>query len=407
MGMKESWLTPGVGGLGELPALRDGSQWIVGFDSIVDYVHHTSKDVNPDLDGRSPGVQADITASVYWIGFKSIGHIADERCRFSSLIESHGQPLLDLNLYVSRENYVSATRPAYSNLLHWPEQWLIPSQRRAAAQSRTESLVDLDGDDTEPMRSQSTSGLIPHSLLSSRPSISALVKQPRLSSRFRLTALADAFLEPIQRLLGQKRYLLTEDGPTRLDCVAFAYLSLARIPSLPEPWLAELMLSRYPTLCVYLDEFSREVFGRGLDDRDASPTSWPQNMAAGSESSRKEQGPALPWKTSTPPTLFSTASALLENGLDSIPVVQHYRETGSSSPTLHANPTAGENAPIPPHLLSSLLPIAGFLTALGAYLFSRGFPPLEGYFSPKSETYRLNDLGEAGALLSVMPFQRT
>lgn len=56
-------------------------------------------------------------------------------CRFSSFFESRGQPLLDLSLYVSSENYTTCTRSAYANILSWPGSWVTPPELRAAVRN--------------------------------------------------------------------------------------------------------------------------------------------------------------------------------------------------------------------------------------------------------------------------------
>ncbi|KAL8893355.1 MAG: hypothetical protein Q9192_005353, partial [Flavoplaca navasiana] len=75
------------------------------------------------------------------------------RLSYTSFLETHAQPLIDLTLYVSSENYHASTRPAYAHILHWPNTWLLPPQRRAAAKARTDHLnfssLDLDSVDQD------------------------------------------------------------------------------------------------------------------------------------------------------------------------------------------------------------------------------------------------------------------
>ncbi|KAL8914291.1 MAG: hypothetical protein Q9172_007113 [Xanthocarpia lactea] len=199
----------------ELPALRDDSIWIGGFQNIV-------------------------------------AHLLTS---YSSFLETHGQPLIDLNLYVSSENYHASTRPAYSHILHWPNTWLLPPQRRAAAKARTDHLnfssLDLDTiDQDEEKKSQFAAGSeIPRRLIRSTPRTTSMAKKGQHAARFRLDKLAEGFFEPLNQLLQDKSHLLSNGATSSLDCLALGYLALALVPDVPQPWLSQKMKEKYPTLC--------------------------------------------------------------------------------------------------------------------------------------------------------------
>lgn len=180
--------------------------------------------------------------------------------------------------------------------------------------------------------------MIPESLRSSRQSLSDAVKQASLASRIRWDGIADAFLHPLEQLLGKKRYLLSDDSPSSLDCVAFAYLALALIPALPEPWLATSM-SRYPTLCAYVHALNQRFWGGFING--AIPKTWSGDEAAGSTPSQKQEShhPAsLPWKksrhdgSSIPAVLAGRSGALLDYTLGAIPVLGGYWKRRTISP---------------------------------------------------------------------------
>lgn len=300
------------------------------------------------------------------------------------MVESYGQKLLDLSLYASSENYAAVTCPAYSCLLTWPDQWFLPSERRAAAKSRIEHLnissLDTDNNQKDSKNGKSATNFIPESLRSSRQSISDVVKQASVASRIRLDGIADAFLEPLDQLLGKKRYLLSEKSPSSLDCLAFAYMALAFIPVLPEPWLAKSM-SRYPTLCGYVHELNQRFFGGPVDVNGAIPNTW-SGDGAGSKLGQKQESPnkvSLPWKESRhggPIPVVLAGGALLEHTLGSLPVLgEHWKKrmippapTGESSPI---------NADAPPrdglftdlHIGPGVVATSTALAALGGYLF--------------------------------------
>ncbi|MCJ1230085.1 hypothetical protein MMC12_006756 [Toensbergia leucococca] len=315
----------------ELPALRDGLKWIGGFRNIVDYLYEKS-DGRWALDSTSPQDKADIAAQQ---ALEDVANrTANVRSSFSSFIEAQGKPLLDLSLYVSNENYSAITRPAYSNLLQWPLQWILPPRRRAEAKANSDylGLSSLDIDTASEEQQSKTPTVpsvdqIPPSLLKPRQTVLSLVKQNHQASRFRLDALSDAFLEPLQQLLGQKRFLLSNDEPSSLDCLAFAYLSLALFPELPHPWLAESMKSRFPSLCVYVENLIKELFGGPIGIEQAFPN-LPENprdinLESTTEDKRGNQT-LLPWKQPEQ-SLLGSAGNILDTLLNSIPIYGIFR----------------------------------------------------------------------------------
>ncbi|KAL8749426.1 MAG: hypothetical protein Q9199_007691, partial [Rusavskia elegans] len=194
---------------------------------------------------------------------------------YTSFLETHAQPLIDLNLYVSSENYHASTRPAYSHILHWPNTWLLPPQRRAAAKARTGHLnfssLDLDTvDQDEDKKSQFAAGTeIPKRLIRSTPrttTTSLAKKKGQHAARFRLDRLAEGLLGPLNLLLKAKRYLLSDEEKrmTSLDCLALGYLALAMVPEVPQPWLSIKMKQGYPDLCRYVEDRAKECFGLDL-----------------------------------------------------------------------------------------------------------------------------------------------
>ncbi|KAL8884115.1 MAG: hypothetical protein Q9215_007765 [Flavoplaca cf. flavocitrina] len=120
---------------------------------------------------------------------------------YISFLETHAQPLVDLTLCVSSENYHASTRPAYAHILHWPNTWLLPPQRRAAAKARTDHLnfssLDLDTvdqEESEMKKSQFAAGTeIPKRLIRStaRTTASLAKKKGQHAARFRLERLAE------------------------------------------------------------------------------------------------------------------------------------------------------------------------------------------------------------------------
>lgn len=318
--------------------------------------------------------------------------------RYSSFIEFHGQQLLDLSLYVSSENYNSSTRPEYAKILQWPQKWFIPPQLRKAAKTRTEHLdvfsIDLDSIGQEPLKNRNFGqDLIPKSLRGSRQTLSSLLQQTHQTSRFRLEALAEAMFNPLEQLLGKKRYMISDKEPSNLDYLAFAYLALAFIPVVPQPWLTETMRAKHPTLCAYVENLMQEFFHGPANIDDAF-----QDYGLRSRNPEILRRYSLPWSPSPQNGIVSATSALISHSFDSL--------------SFQDNPKIIKKKVLPleekQHQLSStassgILPVAvalaSGLVAVCSYLVYSGvvnFP-----FSRKeSEPRNLADLGEAGAMLS-------
>lgn len=344
------------------------------------------------------------------------GIVADSLFSFSSFVECNGRPLLDLSLYVSAENYHSTTRLAYSRILPWPYPWFLPSWRRAAAKTRTEHLNlssrDLDSNSNEQRTLTTGSGLIPESLRTSRQTLSSLLFQPQRTSRFRLEALADAFFEPLDRLLDGKRYMISNERPSSLDCLAFAYLALSLIPDVPQPWLADSMKSRYPALCIYVKDLVQEFCGGAANAEDAFPD-LQLEVSTGLDNDRKgTKGECvLPWRSSQQYILKSATAALLESTFASIPILGDLHnpriskqessqivKIDNESTSLSVGDSQGKF-----DILPTFLAVGTVLITLGSYLAFSGLPHISnGWMATNRRT--LSDMGEAGAMLSALDF---
>jgi sorting and assembly machinery component 37 len=242
--------------LGELPALKDGDQWVSRFSSIVAYLSGLPN-VDWDLDGALSGAQkADCFA-------------------FTSFIESRGQPLLDLSFYVSSENYNGSTKTALSQVLTWPGSWTIPGKLRDRAKKRSEhlGLSSLDVDAALEDAKTKDTGLtaqIPERLRSPKQTVSALLGKNAAKDRFRLDAVTAEFMEPIEELLGRKEQLQSKDV-TSLDCLAIGYLALMQQPDLPQDWLKDALHKKYTRLGQWSEAFAKSTFERPLRWRVPEP----------------------------------------------------------------------------------------------------------------------------------------
>ncbi|KAI9755522.1 MAG: Protein required for ethanol metabolism [Chaenotheca gracillima] len=362
-----------------LPALRNGANWISGFSNIVEYLREFSQG-DWDLDaGLNSQRKADCIA-------------------FSSFLESQGQPLLDLSLFVSSDNYTGLTRAELSRLFPWPIQYITPPALRSSAKARSAHLglsaLDIDSAEAEADKhdQQRTRSQIPPSLLRQpRETVSNLLGQPQHASKIRLDALTTNWLDPLHDLLGQKRYLLSESSLSSLDCLAFAYLALAVYPDVPQSWLRETLRSRFRRLEQYTQNLRAELFG---DD---------------------EHQHSLPWQTPAHLGVLRIATALGSTALESLPIPKHLLDSSSTSPlqTLTLTTTAAAAA-----LLSYMLytsPPSAFTPtyardvtfyppSLQSSAHAQSFQGRGEHGVPEQDA-KLQTLGEAGAALSFLADQ--
>lgn len=196
---------------------------------------------------------------------------------WTSFIQQRGQELLDLYFYASYYNYWDQVSPAFTKILPWFANYIVPPARRAAAVSRTKHLgirsLDIDNLDDIPTDEEgrisgkasfTSSGLTP-----AQSTPQQVLDQQRMqkwlrvqkhSDTFQLFQLSEAFFRPLERLLGEKDYLLSNDKPASLDCLALGYLSLMLFAPVTYPWLSDAMKQRYPKLQAYTARMYRQIF---------------------------------------------------------------------------------------------------------------------------------------------------
>lgn len=321
-----------------------------------------------------------------------------DNCSFSSFVESHGRPLLDLSLYVSSENYTAITRPLYNTIQSFPLPYLTPNSIRAAAKIRTEhlNLSGLDIDTEDGARKEHS--IIPESLRTSRTTVTSLLAAtPETNARIRLDALARDFLQPLQDLLGKKKYLASDEQLSSLDCLALGYLSLMLIPELPQPWLSKTMRTHFQGLCAWTQDLREEVLGPPVTVDDAFLKDH-GDSSTGREK-RQRRTSFLPWEAPHNGGVIGIGGAYLSSLADSIPLVGQYKRS-----TLELQHS--ENAPEDEHgpARHALTVATGLLAGIGllvGYMFHQGFISLGNEEPERQRGNGLDAFGEAGAALSV------
>lgn len=275
------------------------------------------------------------------------------------------------------------------------------------------SSWDLDSNSNKQRTLTTGSDIIPESLRNSRQTLSSLVFRPQHASRFRLEALAETFFEPLAQLLDGKRYMISNESPSSLDCLTFAYLALSLVPDVPEPWLADSMKSRFPSLCVYVNDLAREFCGGPVNVEDAFPD-LQFDVSAGRDSDHimdQKTHNMLPWRTSQQHVLRSATATLMERTFGSIPILGNIHNPRiSKQGSWPAGTTDIESTPLKAgesrgrfDISPIFLAVGTVFLTLGSYLAYSRLPDFSGsWMAPHKRT--LSDMGEAGAMLSVMDF---
>ena len=302
---------PSLNPLNALPALRNEHVWVAGFEDIVDHLRTVNDDWDLDQ-GLTESETADCVA-------------------YTSFIESRGQPLLDLHLYVSSENYSERTSPALAKLLKWPHSWLIPHRLRDRARKTSEHLglggLDVDSaQEQEQEPKNDLSSQIPQSLRKPQQTVNAMLGHDTRRSKFRLDAVTSDFLAPLNEALAKKEWLIT-DHVTSADCLCLGYLALMLlVPKAPQPWLQEALERQYPRLGRWMGRGRHAYF----DDRDRikkanGSATMNGDIKPEDTNAPPEQGPSkLPWQPAPQHGVAQTVNNLILHFMDAIPILGQY-----------------------------------------------------------------------------------
>jgi sorting and assembly machinery component 37 len=178
--------------------------------------------------------------------------------------------------------------------------------------------LDLDAVEEERKQQRSrddgtAAGKIPASLVwPPRETVSSLLGRTSLQKRIRLDGMVDAFVAPLEELLGGKDYLLSDEIPSSLDCLALGYLSLALVPDLAYPWLSQAVETYSPRLVGCVNRLRERCFGGAVDVKTAL-------------SNAVEGEPGLPWRAPERISMGRMLQQVLEGLASATPVVREIR----------------------------------------------------------------------------------
>jgi sorting and assembly machinery component 37 len=365
-----------------LPALRHDGAWISGYAAITS---HLVAIKIPDRGlGLTDAQDADILA-------------------YSTYLATRARPLLDLSLYVSAENWSEVTRPALTAALPFPLGWTVPPALRATAVQRVAAIglknLDADMNDVSPLslsltpslteekREKATkldiqwpreflAGLEPERrtvLESMAPDQVAAI--PLVAEARKCLAVLDDLRPKWEDQKGdakKRRFFYPDDGSiSSFDCLAFGYLALMDLPTLPRNWLQAELRRTFPQLHRFVQEMNFAVL--------------------------QSQPDPLPW-VAAPPAALQIARRFLHDIVLRIPTVgQVYHQEWRRRAEKKTNSPDG----------NAVLLGAGILAAASAvgftyYLYHASFgAPLQVWMAEKRRS-RLSEFGDLESMLNVM-----
>lgn len=296
-----------------LPCLLDGQTRVSGFTNIAQ--HLASSGIFDESYTLSSVSRADSLA-------------------ITSFLELNAQTLLDISLYVSFENYRHATRPAFTKILPWHSNYIVPPQRRSAARLRTENLgiSSLDVDNVHEDMSNRPPGFEAVGkepgfeaetqkraslLLPKKDTLRGLLQRPENASIFKLHALADNFFGPLQDILQNRMWLLNTEEPIAVDCLLYGYLSLMLYPQVPQDWLGSTMRKKYQRL----ESYTTRLHAKLTLATDPDMVLAFANHELDVSKSAKTEKLSLPWSQPAVSTFTETAGSIGLGLWDQLPVL--------------------------------------------------------------------------------------
>ncbi|KAI9888064.1 MAG: hypothetical protein M1823_000186 [Watsoniomyces obsoletus] len=271
----------------------------------------------------------------------------------------------------------------------------LREQARERSHHLDVSSLDVDLSEDAATAQQSVPG-IPASL-ATKPR-NSLRDSVQRAQQFRLDGLVTSFAEPLQDLLGPKQFLITDAQISTLDCLVSAYLCLALLPGLPQPWLADTLRRKFRPLCDYAN-LQRSTLLAGYRRGSDTEIMNDEHLAPSSTGHAQES----PDRVSRHDTLAPSAyiSLLFERTIRSIPFLETHL---AASRLTESFPGIEENAHQTEKSQARILGISAAVAAAtaGAYLLTG--PLLTARRAGEYTTVRrLDSFGEVGAALAILP----
>jgi hypothetical protein len=304
-------------------------------------------------------------------------------------------------------------------MLPWFANYTVPPKRRELARARTAhmGLSSLDVDTTAeegfaPGRGTASSEYEAAKRAAGIPTdkqpntlrmghgkgIGGFLSTPVYAARFRLDALSNELLEPLDDLLGKNDYLFKGDRLSSLDCLAFGYLSLLYYPAVPQAWLKETIQTKFPRIASYIHRLRKEVFSN--EEINATHV-W--STPSGSSSAKTNL--LLPWQ----PRSQSFAAKALSGSREifgNIPVVSPLLQRTSVVYSERSPNSRNVRSSLPSRTFINTLLSATAAATVGLISFA-----IHHRRSPRDDALIFwalrpsSSLGEAGNILSILANQ--
>ncbi|KAK9722017.1 hypothetical protein K7432_002989 [Basidiobolus ranarum] len=301
--VKADWVVnecnnPNASPSGELPLLRDGTEYIYGVNNIIAYLSKQNLDLNKNLDDNQKA----------------------ECLAYSALVNDKLQDGLLYAWYGDQENFTQVTRPTFAKLLPLALRYFTPITLRKSALSRIENY-GLNKE--EKKKSQGKKSDIV-------PEVYEIVRE-----NYRV----------LSKKLGQQKYFLG-DSPTTLDSIVFGQLALHYYPELPNPRLASMLKEEFPNLGEFCERIHNLAFTEPIKKATSndtpspfsglfgSPISWLKNNFLIKLTGTKEVEPKTPEQVEFERTRFLSifgaawfmVAFIVYNGIISIEFVNEEEE---------------------------------------------------------------------------------
>ncbi|KAI0881266.1 Tom37 C-terminal domain-containing protein [Annulohypoxylon maeteangense] len=237
-----------------LPALNHEGIWTSGYTEIISYL--TKESILHIDDDLTPLQKADTLAC-------------------ASFLATRGAALVAMSLYVSPRAWTEVTRPAYSSLLPFPLTWTVPPRIRSAALAKVENLgmSTLAPEATDAEESPSDGAAITTSTGFLKPRARrgpSDAMQPENKSAIRFQHFAESFFETLEQLRGDTTFFLSDEAPSSVDYLVFAYLQLTRVKT-PHPTLRNTLEGSFESLVVFSNSILASFAGHRLPVRNPVP----------------------------------------------------------------------------------------------------------------------------------------
>lgn len=229
------------------------------------------------------------------------------------------------------------------------------------------------------MTNEAAASQIPKSLLTKpAETVTSLLGRSTHRAQFKLESLCLQLADPLQELLitkgeGKKgrKYLVQDDAPTSLDCLALGYLSLALAQGLEFPWLRISLETNAPELSNWAREFSRRIYGEDVTVAEALSPSQSQSH--------------LPWHQPSRPALTTLGASIYNSLADATPILADLRGNRRIQADIARAHESEEDGPESRHekvtmrkeYLASIGTVIAGLGAMGGYMAWAGLGPFQ------------------------------